>query len=188
GHGLDLEVLLEALAAHLAADAGLLVAAARDVGAVPLAAVDAERAGADPCDDPLDALGIGAPSCAGKALGGVVGERDRVSVTGGGDHHEHGPEDLLLRDAGGVVQARDEGRLDPEALVLVVAGGAAAAELDGASLFVCEPDVALDALTLGGRDDRPAEGARVVRVVRSESGHGALGGLDGLVVLLARHE
>src|SRR5699024_6412786 len=137
GHGLDLEVLLEALAAHLAADAGLLVAAERDVGAVPLAAVDAERAGADPCDDLLDALGIGAPHGAGLAVGGVAGDPDRVSVTVVGDHHEHGPEDLLLRDAGGVVQARDEGRLDPEALVLVVAGGAAAAELDGASLFAC---------------------------------------------------
>src|SRR5699024_425312 len=77
GHGLDLEVLLEALAAHLAADAGLLVAAERDVGAVPLAAVDAERAGADPCDDLLDALGIGAPHGAGQAVGGVVGDPDR---------------------------------------------------------------------------------------------------------------
>src|SRR5699024_6855004 len=60
GRRLDLEVLLESLPAPLAADAGLLVAAERAFGAVPLAAVDAERPGADPCDDLLDALVIGA--------------------------------------------------------------------------------------------------------------------------------
>src|SRR5699024_7254178 len=56
GDGLDLEIFLEARAAHLAADAGLLVAAEGHVGAVPLAAVDAERAGADPGHDLLDPL------------------------------------------------------------------------------------------------------------------------------------
>ena len=48
---LGLEVLLETCDAHLAADAGLLVAAERHVGGEPDTTVDAERAGTDPRGD-----------------------------------------------------------------------------------------------------------------------------------------
>ena len=58
GHRLGLREDLEALDAALAADARLLVAAERGVGAVPDAAVDAERAGADAAGDRLGPLQV----------------------------------------------------------------------------------------------------------------------------------
>src|SRR5262245_32541585 len=70
--GLDLEVLLEADLAHLAADAALLVAAEGDVRAVVDAAVDDHRAGTDPAGHPLRPLVVAGEDGAGQAEDGVV--------------------------------------------------------------------------------------------------------------------
>ena len=64
GHRLDLQVLLESCHAHLAAEAGLLVAAERHVRGVPDTAVDADRAGPDPRRDGAGAARASVPKTA----------------------------------------------------------------------------------------------------------------------------
>ena len=60
GERLELEVLEQAGQAHLASDAGLLVATERAVGAVPEAAVHAHRPGADAAGDAQGTVTVGA--------------------------------------------------------------------------------------------------------------------------------
>src|SRR5918998_1039266 len=80
GDELGFEILLEAGDAHLAADAGLLVAAERCVRRVPDAAVDPERAGADTGHDAFDPPGVAAPDRTREPVGRVVGDPHRILV------------------------------------------------------------------------------------------------------------
>src|SRR5690606_22151857 len=131
---LGLQVLLEARHAHLAADAGLLVAAERDGRAVPAAAVRADRPGARARGHRAGAVGA-AVHRARQPVRGVVVNADRVVVAVVRHDHEHRAEDLLARGAGVVGQPGDERRLDPEALVPALRAAPAARErpalLDG---------------------------------------------------------
>src|SRR3954452_10619852 len=77
---LGLEVLLEALDAHLPADAGLLVPAERSVRAEPDTAVDGEGAGADPVRHGTRSLERAAVHRAGQPVRRLVGDPDRVVV------------------------------------------------------------------------------------------------------------
>ena len=105
--GLGLEVLLEAGHAHLPADAGLLVAAERRVGAEPDAAVDARW-----CRCGSGAATAWARSRSPESTeperpyGESLAMPDRVVVAVVRDHDEHRAEDLLLREPRGVVEAR----------------------------------------------------------------------------------
>src|SRR4051812_15396753 len=76
GHHFRLQVLLEAGDAHLAADAGLLVAAERRVRAEPHAAVDRERAGADAAGHRLRPREVGRVDRAREAVRRLVGDPD----------------------------------------------------------------------------------------------------------------
>src|SRR3954468_18116876 len=97
-------------AAHLAADAGLLVAAERRVRCVPEAAVDAHRAGADAPRDRQRAVVIGTDDRAGQAVDGVVGDADRVVVTVVRQDDEDRPEQLVLRDRRVLVNTSEQRR------------------------------------------------------------------------------
>src|SRR3546814_16994154 len=59
GDGLGLQVFLETLHPHFAADAALLVAAERRIGREEVGAVDVQRAAADAPRDAQRAIGIG---------------------------------------------------------------------------------------------------------------------------------
>src|SRR4051794_38630273 len=98
GDRLGLQVLLEPGDTHLPADAGLLVAAERGVGAEPDPAVDGERAGTDPPGHRLRALQRAGVDRAGEPVRRVVGDPDGVVVAVVRDHDEHRAEDLLLRE------------------------------------------------------------------------------------------
>ena len=74
---LDLQQLLDRVAAVLAAVARLLVAAERGER-VEGAAVDLDLAGADALGDADRAVLVGRPDAAGEAVVGVVGDPDRV--------------------------------------------------------------------------------------------------------------
>src|SRR5690242_18727011 len=80
GDQLGLEVLLESGHTEFAADAGLLVAAERGVGAVPDAAVDAEGSGPNTVDHVVDSRLVGAPHLAREPVGRFVGQPDGVVV------------------------------------------------------------------------------------------------------------
>src|SRR5436305_1994960 len=98
GNGLGLEVLLETVDAVLPPDAALLVAAERHVRAVGAAAVDVDRAGADPLGHGERAVERCGEDAAGQAVVAVVGDPDCVVVVLERDDDEDGAEDLLLRD------------------------------------------------------------------------------------------
>src|SRR5690606_4709379 len=80
GQGLQLEVLLEARDAHLAADARLLVAAEGRVGRVPHPAVDADGPGADAAGHRRRPLDVGPVDGPRQAEDRVVGDLDGVVV------------------------------------------------------------------------------------------------------------
>ncbi len=103
-----------------------------------------------------------------------------------GDDHQDRAEDLLLRDASGVVESGDQRRLDEEAPGFV--GRTAAADLDGAALLLGDLDVGQDTLSLAFGDQRPADGARTRGVSGRESGQGIAGRGDRLVELGSRHD
>src|ERR1700727_3804382 len=124
--GLGLGVLLEPLDAVLPPDAAVLVAAVGRVRAVPQAAVDPDRAGADLVGDGHRAVGVRGEHATGQAVLAVVGFSDGVRVVVVADDRDHRAEDLFLRDRHRVVHVGEQRRLDVEALLQV--SGAAAAE------------------------------------------------------------
>src|SRR3546814_15544010 len=109
GDRLGLEVFLETGHTHLPAEAGLLVATERRVGAEPLAAVDADGSRTDPpCHRPGPRRVLGVDR-AGEAVRRVVGYPDRVVVPVMGNHAEHRADDLLPRPQTGRASGRARG-------------------------------------------------------------------------------
>ena len=107
--GLGLQELLESGDAHLAADAGLLVAAERAVGPEVVAAVDGEGAGPDAAGERQRAV-LAAEHSAGQAVDGVVGDPHRVVIVVVGDDDQDRTEDLFLRDLAVGVDIGQQGR------------------------------------------------------------------------------
>src|SRR5690606_4326516 len=180
GDQLGLQVLLETGGAHLAPDAGLLVAAEGHVGAVPDAAVHAECAGADAVGDRGDALAVGAVDGTGQAVLRVVGDGHGLVVGVVTDDHQDRAEDLLTGHGRAGVHPGDQGGFDEIAALAV--GRAAAAGDDPTALGAGDVDVALHPVTLAGRDERTADGALAGRIARPDPAHGGGGDLHGLVV------
>src|SRR5262245_53070258 len=95
--GLGLQELFESGAAHLPADAGLLVAAERAVWAEVVAAVDREGSGPDATGHRQRAV-LTAEHGTGQPVDRVVGDAHRVVVVVIGDDDQNRPEYLLLGD------------------------------------------------------------------------------------------
>src|SRR5262245_12620307 len=94
---LGLDVVVEALGAALAADAGLLEAA-EGMFRVDDHAVDGDAARAHAARDRIAAIRVRREDRTRKAVGGVVGLGDGIVLVGVGDNGHHGAEDLLLED------------------------------------------------------------------------------------------
>src|SRR5262249_26409836 len=94
---LGLEILLHAVAAPLAAVAGLLVATERR-GALIRHALQVDVAGADLAADLARALDRAGRDIAREAIGRVVGDLDRVRLVLGAEDCQHRSEDFLSRD------------------------------------------------------------------------------------------
>ena len=186
GNGFGFQVLLETGHAHLAADAGLLVAAERHVGRVPDAAVDVDRAGADPRRPrPPPARGRRRTPCPTGRMASRWRCAPRRRRRRGRSPSAPGRRSPRGRP-GRRCQAGDHGRLDEEAGVPV--GRTASAAGERAALLDRRVEVALrpgraaapksaDRRWFPGRSDRRASSAR----------HGAGRRLDRLVVAGARH-
>src|SRR5207253_10206851 len=162
---LELAVGPERPAAADAPDARELVAAERRVG-VRRAAVDLHRPGAHGARDAEPALGVAGPDVAVEPVVRVVGERDRLGLVPEADGGDHGAEDLLARDRHVVAGVGEERRLDVVAAGEVRRPPAAAGERG--TLLPAAGDVALDALALGRRDERPDDDAGLVRIADPE--------------------
>ena len=182
---LDLEVLVEARHAVLAADAAVLVAAEGQVGAVRGAAVDAEATGADALGHGERVLDRAGEHATGQAVLAVVGDAHRVVLVVERDDHEDRAEDLLLGDRHGVVDVGEQRRLDPPALGELVAGGPSSADGQRGALGLPLLDVAEDAVALLGRDHRAHDHVGSLRVAVGHGGEHALEHLDALLVARA---
>src|SRR3954452_18950027 len=136
--------------------AGLAVAAEGGMG-VEGAAVDLDLAGADAPGDGDRAVGVGRPDAAGEAVGGRVGDPDRVVLALVGLDRQDRAEDLLLADRHLRRHLREDGGTDEvaalEALRRLGAAGDQARPLLDPLL-----DVAADALALDLRDERAEAG------------------------------
>jgi hypothetical protein len=115
---LGLGVLQVALLAELAADPGLLVAAKGVPGVEQVVVVDPDGAGAQALGDPDGPGRVAAPDGAGQAVGGVVGDGDRLVVVVEGDDGQDRAEDLLLGDPRGRVDPGEDGGGEVEATLV----------------------------------------------------------------------
>src|SRR5262245_45830406 len=97
GDGLGLEVVVEDLGAHLAAPAGLLVAAERQRGVDHVMAVDPDGARAQPLSKLVGLADVARPGARGEAVFGVVADLcDRVEIVVGEPRGaNHWPKNLL---------------------------------------------------------------------------------------------
>src|SRR5207247_8343812 len=116
-HLFDVEILLDAPPAQLAADAALLVAAPRRLDVGGLHMVHPDDAGAQRFHHAHRAEDVARPDCGGEAIVRVVGDPQRVLFGVERDHARHGPEDFLTRDAVRVVDVIKNRRPDEEAAV-----------------------------------------------------------------------
>ena len=114
----------------------------------------------DPGGNPGGAVGVSAKDSARQAVWRVVGDANRVVVAVVGDHREHRSEDLFLSDPGVVAQTGDHGGLDEEADIAVRRATAAARERP--ALGDRRVEVALHPIPLPRRNQRPANGFRIV--------------------------
>src|ERR1700722_14866219 len=147
--GLALEELLEAGGAHLAPDAGLLVAAEGDVGSEPHPAVDADRAGSDPPGDAEGSLVGAAVDRSGQTVDRVVGDPHRVVVAVVVDDHQDRAEHLFLGDLAVRVDVdQQRGGVEVARVDLGAAGDEGGAVGDRA------PDQAVDLVPLPLADQR----------------------------------
>src|SRR5436309_579383 len=105
---LDLEILVEAPGAELAAVAGLLEAAPGRLDRRRLHVVDPDDAGAQPAHGAHRLEEIARPDGRGEAVVGVVGDAVRFLLVVERDDRHHRTEYLLARDGGGVVDVVED--------------------------------------------------------------------------------
>ena len=183
-HGLRLQELLDAVAAELATDPGLLVAPERR-DRVERAAVDVDLAGAHLLRKRDGLVLVAGPHRAGEAVPGVVGDLERLVLVGVLDDRQHRAEDLLLRDRHVGGDIGEDGGAHEVALLVRSLG---AADDDASALVDALLDVADDALSLRPRHQR-AEPRRLVERITGRVRRRTLRcQLDGTVVLRLVHE
>src|SRR5262245_12273971 len=95
----EAQVGAQALAATLAAEARLLVAAERRRRVEAVERVVPDDAGTQALGEPQDARALVGPDAGRQAVARVVGLLDRLLGRAEGQHRQHRAEDLLARDA-----------------------------------------------------------------------------------------
>ena len=177
--GLRLEEGQQSLGATFATYARLLEPPEGDAE-VRAERVVADGAGAQlPSDVPGPLDVVGEDGCV-EAVDRVVGDGDRLLLVLRGNHAEHRPEDLLLRDGRGVVDVAEDGGFDEPAPVEMLrstaTGGQRGSRRDALG------DVALDAVSLTLGDQRPHLRLGVEGVAHPHLGERSGERLDELVV------
>src|SRR5690606_8823817 len=147
---LQLAVGVQGEAAPVAPDARPLEPAEGRLGAL-LDGVERHRPRPQPAGDAQRLRRVAGEDVVVEAELGAVGQGDGLVLVVEGQRHDDGPEDLLLHDPHLGLAVGDERRRDVEAAGQV---GPLAAGEQRAALVDAGPDVALDAVALGGRDDR----------------------------------
>ena len=164
---LHLGVLEQSLAAVLATDAALLVAAERRQRIEQVPVVDPDGPGAQLLGDLDGAARVPRPHPAREAVDRPVGALDHLAEVAPALHREHRSEDLL---GAGVRIGRhigEHGRLDEEAAITDV-GRASAAARDRRALLLRPLDRGQDHVVLRLADHRADLGVEVGRVTDSQ--------------------
>src|SRR3954470_19326689 len=188
-HVLDLAVLVVAEVAELATDTRLLVATKGLRRRDHVVVVHPHGAGTHCRRDAVRAVEVLRPDAAAEPVDRVVRDLDRLVVGVEGDHAQHRPEDLLLRDLHRVVGLEDRREvvralIEPRGQVARL--GATAEQLG--ALVEAELHVPLGRVDLARRDER-AEVGRHIHIVADDDLAGALDEQpDELVPDLARHQ
>src|ERR671911_2436906 len=183
---LQLDIVGQALGAELAPDAGPLVAPERR-HEVHRVLVHAVGPGADAPGNVEALVDVASPHRAGQAVLAVVGDAHSVFRVVVGDDREHGPEDLLLRNAHRVVDAGEHGWLHVPAL-LEAGRTAIATHRDLGALLLTHRDVFLDPLLLALGDHWADFGRLVLWITNGERADHARHRIDDLVVAVAAGE
>ena len=179
------QVRLEPVAAALAAEAGLLVAAERRRRIEAVERVRPDDAGAQPLDHPQDPRALLRPHAGREPVRRVVRLLDRLLGRAEREHREHRPEDLLLRDP---VALRDV-REDASARTSSPSPGSRHARLvDLGALLLPARDELADLLELRLRVDRADVGVLVERVADAQRREAPLELLDQRLVDRLLHE
>src|SRR5688572_28502155 len=113
----ELEVRLEAVLAALSAVARLLVAAERRRRVEAVVRVRPDDSRALLLRHPEDARALLRPDAGAEAVRSVVRLLDCLLRRAEGEHGQHRPEDLLLRDPVALRDVREDGRDEPVALL-----------------------------------------------------------------------
>src|SRR4051794_27096192 len=183
---LDLQELLDCVAAVLTSVARLLVAAERGER-VEGAAIDLDLAGADPLRHTDRPVLVRRPDAAGEAVVGVVGDPNCVVLALVGLDRQHRAEDLLLGDRHLRRHLGEDGGADEVALVEALRRrGTAGEQLRSFGLALL--DVAAHALALSLGDEWAKPRTVLEGVARGEALRCLGGDLLGFGQLLARHQ
>ena len=148
--------------------AGLLPAAEREVRlGAGRPGVDVDDAGLEVAHRPEGRVDVAGEDRGRQAVADLVGGRHRLVVAVDRDHRQHGPEDLVLRDPGHRLDARED-RRPVEVAVREVAVGRPLAAGHQLALAAADPDVALDLVDARARS--PAARRRPPRPGRRPGG------------------
>src|ERR687888_467268 len=180
----QLEVRLEPVAAALAAEAGLLVAAERRGRVEAVVRVRPDDAGAQAFGHPENARALLRPDARAEAVRRVVRLLDRFLRCAEGEDREDGAEDLFLRDPVALRDVREDGGREPVAAL----GEAARRLVDLRALLLAGRDQLRDLVELLLRVDRADVGVLVERVADAEGRESPLQLLDDRLVDRLLHE
>ena len=179
-----LQVRGEALAAALAAVAGLLVAAERRRRVEAVEGVRPDHAGAQLVGDGEDLRPLVAPDARRQAVRRVVRLGDRLGRRAEGQHRQHRPEDLLARDPRRGRHVVEDRRREPEAVL----GDDARRRPALGTLGLADVAELADAVQLLAGVDRPDVGVLVERVAEPQRREPRLQPVDDLLVDALLHQ
>src|SRR5438445_4373091 len=172
------QVRLEAVAAALAAEAGLLVAAERRRRVEPVVRVGPDDPRAQALGHPENPRALLRPDAGAEPVRRVVRLLERFLGRAERQDREHRTEDLLLRDPVALCDVREDGRDEPVALLRQAAGRL----VDLRALLLAGRNELLDLLELLLGVDRADVGVLVQRISDSQRGEPALELLDHRLV------
>src|SRR5579859_2631169 len=165
---LHLGIQLRRVHSHFAPDAAAFIAAEGGFGMHAVAGVDGDHACADAPGDADAASEVARPDRARKAVGGIVGDAQRLLFAVEGDGADDRPENLVLGHAHSIVDVCQHRRLQVEAFFAAWdAWDAATGANQRRALLLAERDVVERKLALSGRDHRAKLGLFIERVADS---------------------
>src|SRR5512139_3538892 len=145
---LCLGVFLQSLDTKFAPHAALFISPERSLLAAEMPLVDPYGSRSQPAGNAQGAVLVLRPHAAAKAVNGIVGKGDRLLFCFGFNNGENRAEDLLSGNRHGVLDRREDGRLDKKAFGEAGIGGRAPSRCQRGSLLFSLFNVLKNSLAL----------------------------------------